>query len=347
MITFKDSSTSTAMSVFYLILTALAFIVSAILNPTVFFYNKKKSSLAGILFSILSATDSVICVIYPSMIIYYAATINLDNLSCRSGANSNSRQPQNCFNIATPINMAITATLTPFKCTSFVTTGVLAIVRAVQIRYPFYPIKNNRVSFGFVAFCVLQVAMWLFGCFSPYSQKLFHPAFYGTMAVNPYGFNFTGHSQSDLDSTFNLERRISTYLACLPLAIVQISAVIATAVTALTLIQRRKNPISSNLRKSQSVAGAVKVLLTNVPSFLYALIFGTPIIIMIYQGSDGELVSEEDGWTAFSVAIMLPLLSSVWNPLVFIALTPKSRTSLKSLQKSAVNWCTTPCRVRG
>ena len=273
---------------------------------------------------------------------YYAATINLDKLSCRSGDNLYSKQPQNCFNIATPANMAITATLTPFKCTSFVTTGVLAIVRAVQIRNPFYPIKNNRVFFGLVVFCVFQVALWLFGCLSPYSQKLFHPAFYGTMAVNPYGFNFTGaygHPQFDLDSTFNLERRVSTYLACLPLAIVQISAVIATAVTALTLFQRRKNPISSNLRKSQSVAGAVKVLLTNVPSFLYALIFGTPIIIMIYQGTDGQLVSEEEGWAAFSVAIMLPLLSSVWNPLVFITLTPKSRTSLKSSQKAVVDWC--------
>ena len=274
------------------------------------------------------------------MIVYYAATIDLDEINCRSGANSNSKQPQNCFNIATPINMAITATITPFKCTSFMTTGVLAIVRAVQIRYPFYPIKKIRILFGLVVFSVFQVALITFGCFSPYSQKLFHPAFYATMAANPYDLNFTGskgHTQSDIDSySFNLERKVSTFITCLPLAIVQISAVIATAVTAFTLFQRRKMNISSNLGNGQTVAGAVKVLLTNVPSFLYALIFGTPIIIIIYQGTNGELVSEKEGWTAFAVAIMLPLLSSVWNPLVFIALTPKSRKSLKFWQKFAV-----------
>ena len=85
----------------------------------------------------------------------------------------------------------------------------------------------------------------------------------------------------------------------------------------------------TNLAKKR-IAGAVKVLLTNLPSFIYVLIIGTSALLVIKLGSSGDIATENDGWERFFVVNMFPVLSSVWNPVVFIALTPKSRIKLKS-----------------
>ena len=110
MILFNNPTTSTEMTVLVLTLIFLSFIVSSFLNPTVFLHNKKKTSIAGLLFCIISATDFTICIVWPTGVLYYAATIDLEKMSCLE-SESVPRQPQNCYAEATPTNLVIISLL--------------------------------------------------------------------------------------------------------------------------------------------------------------------------------------------------------------------------------------------
>ena len=123
---------------------------------------------------------------------------------------------------------------------------------------------------------------------------------------------------------------ITTAVAFTPLFIIQLPSVVAAVVTAVTIFQQRKIGGASSISKSRTM-GAVKVLATNIPSLMYVLFMGTPLFMIIQFGTNGDFVSEAGGWGGFFAAVMFPLLSSVWNPIVFIALTPKSRSRLCSL----------------
>ena len=130
MILFNNPSTSTIMTALILTLIFLSCIISSFLNPTVFLYNRKKSSIAGLLFCIISATDFTICLAWPSVVLYYAATIDLEGMNCLE-SESVPRQPQNCYAEATPTDLAIADAMLSLNSTVFLTTGVLAIVRSI------------------------------------------------------------------------------------------------------------------------------------------------------------------------------------------------------------------------
>ena len=182
MIIFNNSLTSLVTTAIVLTIILIACMISSTLNPIIFFYNKKKTSIAGLLFCVLSATDFTICLIWPTIVLYYAFTIDLDKMNCKAP-----REPQNCNSSATATNLALTAVMMPLNCTAFVSTGVLAIVRSVQIKYPFYHIKKFRVIFVLVILVISQTALWTFFSLSPLSEKFFSPSAISAMAKHPYG----------------------------------------------------------------------------------------------------------------------------------------------------------------
>ena len=139
--------------------------------------------------------------------------------------------------------------------------------------------------------------------------------------LNPYGLKGDSERVSG----------IPNYITGMPIGIVQLLATFASVLTAVTLFQQRNSAAASNLSNKRTV-GAIKVLLTNVPSLLFGLLFGiATFMLFLGRQENGELSSEKEGWAVFMVTMMFPLLSSVWNPTVFIALTPKSRKTLRCL----------------
>ena len=288
-----------------------------------FFYNKKKSSIAGLLFCVLSVSDFSTCLVWPCIVLFYAATVDLKDMNCFE-SQYGSRQPQNCFRNATSTNFVTALLQFPLKSSCFVTVGVLAVVRSIQIRYPFYPIKKLWVISTMTFFILLQAASWI--TISSISSSanggaIFYAASYVSFSQNP--FNLRGY---DVQGIINM----TSFISCLPVAIIEAFAVVSSALTAVTLFQLRNPGGVTNLAKKR-IAGAVKVLLTNLPSLIYVLIIGTSALLVIKLGSSGDIATENDGWERFFVVNMFPVLSSVWNPVVFIALTPKSRTNLKSV----------------
>ena len=320
MIYFNDSSTSTPMTIFYLTIIFLCAITSSILNPTVFFYNKKKASIAALLFCVLSATDFSLCLVFPCAVLYHAATINLTEMNCTETLLI--RQPQNCFTPATTFQELVFAVMLSFCCSAFITTGILAIVRSVQIKFPFYPIRKSHVSFILVALNLLQIT-WVFVLafvhLSETSEKRFHPALHSTLDNNPFGLK---------DDPRDVQRK-STFFIYLHFGIFQMFVAGASVLAGITLYQQRNMGDSSDLARSR-IAGAVKVFLTNLPSLIFGLSFTTPFFFVIFQGNVDREVPENEGWIAFFFPILFPLLSSVWNPVVFVSLTPKSRKMLRS-----------------
>ena len=320
MIYFNDSSTSTPMTIIYLTIILLCAITSSILNPTVFFYNKKKTSIAGLLFCVLSATDFSLCLVFPSAVLYHATTIDLSQMNCTKTLSV--RQPQNCFAPATTFQKLVFAVMLSLNCFAFITTGILAIVRSVQIKFPFYPMQKSQVSFILVALNLLQIT-WVFVLalvhLSETSEKRFHPALHSTIDNNPFGLKA---------DPLEVQRK-STYFTYLHFGIFQILVAGASAVAGITLYQQRNVGDSSDLARSR-IAGAVKVFLTNLPSLVFGLTFTTPFFFVIFQGNVGREVPENKGWIAFFFPILFPMLSSVWNPIVFVSLTPKSRKMLRS-----------------
>jgi uncharacterized membrane protein YjgN (DUF898 family) len=195
---------------------------------------------------------------------------------------------------------------------------MLAIVRSIQIKYPFYPVRKTLVLLGLAALIVSQLAIGIFHSNSPLCEKRFYPAFLSAVGRNPFGLD---------ESNFKRVQTISAYILYLPLCIVQMLAVFASVMTAITLLQHRNSDNASTLPKNRT-AGAIKVLLTNVFSLLYALLLGTPLLSFLYKAHYRGSVSEKEGWTMLLCPVMFPLLSSIWNPSVFIFLTPKSRKHL-------------------
>ena len=318
MIIFNNSSTSPWMTALTLIIIFLCLIISTFLNPTVFLYNKKKTSIAGLLFCIISATDFTICNYWTIITLYYAATINLKTMSCQPTI-----EPQRCQSEATQADMAITIFGLILSVTSLVTTGILSIVRAIQIRFPFYRVRKSRVLILTALFIVTQAALWGFNVVTPMGDKKFFAVNLAVSSIDAYG----------LANETELLKEIFIYLPHCPVLIIQASAVFASALTAFTLFQEKNCEAQASNARKRSL-GALKVLLTNIPNMIIVLIFSTPIVSLIHKSFIHDDPTEKDGWMIYLASNFFFILTSVWNPIVFISLTPKSRERLKALPAS-------------
>ena len=322
MIIFNNPSTSSWMTALTLTIIFLCLIVSTFLNPTVFLYNKKKTSIAGLLFCIISATDFTICLYWPAFILYYASTIDLDRdePTCYPEA-SGPKKPQNCiFPAPSPTNLVTGIVSIFLNSVILMTTPILTIVRFIQIRFPFYDLRRSRVLFVLVFLGVAQFSLWSFAVLSPNKGNFFLVSSFVVVPPDPYG------------AGYERLKRILMYVNSVPILTAQALSVMASAFTALTLIKRRQqlHQAHSNRTKVRAL-GALKVMFTNISSLIYAIIFCSPLVLTFAKAYDYGSASENDAWTTFWAVNMLPMLSSVWNPVVFLCFTPKSRSNFLSL----------------
>ena len=312
MINFNNPSTSPWMTALTLTIIFFCLIISTFLNPTVFLYNKKKTSIAGLLFCIISATDFVTCFYFPTIILYYASTLNLEEMGC------DSEKLQLCRSRATKVNLATGFTAVSLSSVILLTTGFLAIIRSIQIGYPFCRLKRSRVMFTWMSVLAFQLMACSLELFSPVGEKMFGAVNFLSSSTNVYGLRF---QNEPLWVRFSFR-----YIQMAPVISAQACAVVASAAGAFILFKQRNHVAGINYTKRRA-ASALKVMLTNVPSLIYTLVFCTPLFSLVMVTSKSTEIS---GWATFYVTNMLPLMSSVWNPLVFICLTPKSREYIRS-----------------
>ena len=243
------------------------------------------------------------------MVFYYAATVDLEEMEC------DLEQPQSCNSTeVSSVNLATGVVGVSLNSLILMTTAALTIVRAIQIKFPFYQLKKSLVLVILFSFIVVQAAIWYFIILSPFGVKYFLAATYMSLSTTPFG------KLDDDDLNFNL-----IYSSSLPILAAQLLTVLASVLTGVTLFLQQKCNTQSALVKSRR-SGTLKVMLTNVPSLAYAVLFSTPVSALFISGKEVE-----NGWVIFWLSNVLPPFSSVWNPVVFISLTPKSREHIMSL----------------
>ena len=255
---------------------------------------------------------------YPPVVLYYAFTIDLKKMACTGTETVNGRQPQNYVAEATLTQLAITTIISILTCAAVITTGILTIVRSIQIKYPFFPVNKRLVVIILPILMSVNVSISVTQNFiSNIGEKVFYPYSFLAVAKNPFNLQVDDEGKAQM---------ISIILSCMNLGILQTLAFCAAVATAVTLFKQRQTKDATPRARGRTI-GAVKVILTNVPSLIFGLVFGTPLLLLIQQ-KDGVL-DEAKGWISLFICVMLPLTSSVWNPIVFVSLTPDSRRTIK------------------
>ena len=198
-----------------------------------------------------------------------------------------------------------------------ITTGALTIVRSVQIKYPFLPVNKRLVVIILPILMSVNVSISVTQNFVPnLGEKVFYPYSFLAVAKNPFNLQVDDEGKAQM---------ISIILSCMNLGILQTLAFCASVATAVTLFQKRQTKEVNSRARGRTI-GALKVILANVPSLIFGLVFGTPLLLLIQQ-KDG-ILDEGKGLISLLICVMLPLTSSVWNPIVFVSLTPDSRRTI-------------------
>lgn len=312
----------------------LLLLLSSFLNPAVFLYNRKKSSVAGLLYTILSATDFIFPLLLSGMIFYHASTIRVEDLEC-AGREGSKVEPQNCLmQPARTTSILFTVLTTLLNTTVFLTTAMLAVVRSIQILRPFYQVRKWRVFAALLILVAAQTAVHAIHVvpLAAGDETFFIPTMMLSLNdLDPLNLNFKTSGQ----------HQISTVLQNSILTLMQLAAVFSCGVTAIFLIRKKSHGLDEGrlrrkTRDRKEFMSAVKVMMTNLMSFLLVLLLGTPLFSLVVQAHSEDVgyVSENIGWIQFWVVNIFPMTSSVWNPAVFLSLTPKSRSSILALTRA-------------
>ena len=309
-----------------LLVIFLLFLISLFFNPTVFLYNRKKSSIAGLLYCIIALTDFFVCLTVPVLVLYHAITITpgIEGLAC-NGSNG-SVEPQNCYvHPADPISVGLTFVMSVLNSVDFITTGILAIVRGIQIMFPFQQIHKYLLIVSLVALVVSQMTIHGLHIAPLHGKSTFHLSRMMAIDMDPFKFNWKHGTSIQSLLAISLQNAILT--------LVQVAAIIASLATAIFLFRQRSFRHGSDeaARRRKVLSSAAKVIITNLMSFFLVAILATPLSVYILDDNVEGVTSEVNGWVQFWAIIILPMVSSVWNPAVFLSLTPKSRTILRQL----------------
>ena len=113
----------------------------------------------------------------------------------------------------------------------------------------------------------------------------------------------------------------------------QVAAITASILTIIELGRNYFKPMSSTTKK-RSVMGSVKILLANTGSILLLVFMVLSATIVNPAGEGGQAEGE---WAVFVLSVVLPVLSSVLNPIIYVILTPSSRKLRKSGKKLVLN----------
>ena len=317
MIVFPSTSTSVE-AVTILTSLVICSLASLLLNPVVFLFNKRRNSVASFMFCVLSLLDILTCVLSPVIVFFYAATIDAEeeNMKC----DDIQTFPLNCYKIpASKVNVLLNLVCWFLWDNIIITSGVMTAVRYLQIRHPFLMITRKRVALSLILFIFIDNMMILIFSLIFTEKTIFSPATYTVFVYNPFEFE-----------TEPLLEALSWLILNICVIITGTGAIIFSI---LTLVHLKKcNRISSNTRTKKGLS-CIKIILMNLTNLLFLGVrLAMPVIILLVENkNEHQLISLTTGWTMFSLYCLTPAISSAWNPIIFISLSPNCRTFIREL----------------
>ena len=316
MIRYKlDNSISVLPSIAFSSIIILCCVTSLLLNPVVFFFNRKRKSVAAFLFTLLSIIDFLFCFTFPFVVLLQASDIPKLGEG-RQCFGISDEEYWNCIYLASTGQKVSTAVLLCLDSAAVSTTSLLAITRYIQLTNPLMIVRKRRVSLAIALVFTVAVCLHLFSIFGSHHDTFYSVMVMLVMHIDPYDFGLAWQNQY-----------LSGVITNLGTLVLQLGALISALLTAYFLFNKKESNISgSNLRRKR---GSLKILLTNLPSFLilFRIMLEAPLMSIARQSG---LYTEFQGWIIFSLHRMLPLLASTWNPVIFISLTPKTRKLLRN-----------------
>ena len=216
-------------------------------------------------------------------------------------------------------------------------TGLLAITRYFQIKYPLRKIIKGKLIVGLLLFVLLQICLMYVLFFRKGDENNNFVVFF-TITQTVWNMNpsFFGARFSSLGLFFIFN---------FTMIMLQLLAIFTSLLTVLELIKIYKKPLTDSAKKN-SLTGSLRVLITNFGSIVIIcslIIQTTPVAdFHEYLGLYGEAemrarweaifmkrLDGGDAWTLRFMSInmaILPLFSSSLNPAVYIYFTPECRT---------------------
>ena len=286
---------------------------STVLNSRVFYHNfRKHSSVARTLYLCLSATDLI-----ASWVLLGTCAVNVlkdkeeecknsDSVECNERYFWKMTVATLTIRICTVISF--TMSFSPAHITAF-----LATTRYLKIKYPFQRIKLRYVISSMILTIswipiIVSCAMFIdtgdLDC-RPFKSN-----------SNPFAWNFC-----PIILGFQVSSSGYFYFIIGVTVILQVGAMIVSILTTYELIKVYLKPVSEGAgREEKRMKSSMKILLTNLGSFLHIL-----IIALTAEKSDvspGYEVSKGMAIIYLLFETIVPAFVSTLNPIIYIILTP-------------------------
>lgn len=321
---------------FYICLSLLTLtLISTPLNSLVIKHNiLKKSSLPRNLFLILAVFDLLACVYIP--IDYSVGGLSRKDIP---GCIKRNLTKEFCeehykatFSEAGVVDRVRAAIRYIFTLLPCYLTGLLAITRFLQIKYPLGRI-NEKSVFGILIFAVLHICL------------VFVLFFRKGDANNPTVLNMPMLQSSwNIQPSFfglHISALVLYFILIFFVGLLQIFAVFTSFLTIWELVKVYRKPMTDIARRN-SVNGSLKIMITNFGSVANIIVivikayisaaapqkdstvFGTEV----WEESMVALIDGPMHWVfgfTFFHAAMVPCFLSTTNPAIYIAFTPDSR----------------------
>ena len=307
----NELDTTTASVILFVMFTLTA--TSCLLNPVMFKYNYKKDSIPGRLFTILSVVDFISCPIAMSAVLILASTESVNVLETPDFRE---------FRNATMVNKIVGL----INCNlnfgpNCIVTSVFMIVRFYQIIYPLRNVQFKHVKYSIAALIFVFEGLLLFTFISPHSNIKFNNiGLYSQIWGNPFGLK---------PNTILSQSLIGLCTSFLGF-ILQLIGIILTIILVLYIL-RQALSTESVLNAQQGIANVrnnrlkscVKIFLINFFSVLC-------IVFMLVSSNYFKEIQTKNyhswiNWLIYIIYKVFPMVNCVWDPAIFILLTPKSR----------------------
>ena len=288
-------------------------LLSTILNSRVFYHNyRKHSSVARTLYLCLSATDLIASWV---LLGYFSADVfKMKEKECNNNTASECTARYFWRKVTANLQMRIytvisfTMSFSPAHITAF-----LATTRFLKIRYPFLPIKLKYVITSLLLTLAWVPMIVSMAMFVKVEEEKCGPVKHSS---NPFAWNYC----PEIFGVTTNSRGYFYSVIAVPVFL-QVGAMIASILTTYELIKVHLNPVSEGAgREEKRMKSSMKILLTNLGSFLHVL------IIAITAGlSNVHINTEIPVKTAVMYILfqtIIPALVSTLNPIIYIILTP-------------------------
>ena len=294
-------------------------LLSTVLNSRVFYHNyKKHSSVARTLYLCLSATDLISSWV---LLGYFSADVLKDkDDECKNSTALDCNEEYYWRFVPAPFLTKIytvfvfTLSFAPVYITAF-----LATTRYLKIKYPFLLIQKRHILTSL--FLTISWIPIVVSCamFIDSGQSECGPI---KATIVPYAWNYCPiifGMRVDSTGYFLFIIAVSFFL--------QITAMITSILTTYELIKVYLNPVSQTSTERKRRKSSLKILLTNLGSFIHVVFIAITATQTNVKIDDHFPVMRAVMYVLFQTII--PVVISTLNPIIYIILTPDCDITLR------------------